>query len=61
MLIPWLPIWLVGRPWYVHSLRLMLVFSNKPLDPISDIYDGHNADLETKVGIWIIIDVISVE
>ena len=43
-----------------HS-KLISVPSNKPLDPMMDIYDGQNFYLKTRVDIWMRMDVITVE
>ena len=42
-----------------HS-KVVLDPSHKPLDPMMDIYDGHTIDLETRVDIWMKMDVIQV-
>ena len=43
-----------------HS-NLILVPPHKPLDPMMDLYDGHNFDLKTRVDIWMRIDVVPLE
>ena len=41
--------------------NLVLVPPHKPLDPVKDLYDGHNCDLKTRFDIWTRMDVVPVE
>ena len=38
----------------------VLVPPRKPPDHVKDLYDGHTCDLETRVDIWMMMDVVPV-
>ena len=44
----------------VNYSKMILIPSHEPLDPKMDLYDGQNIDLETRVDIWMRMDVIPV-